>query len=161
MRTGPDFRQILDEKLEGGTFAWASCQEQPPAGTWRPGPRPVFLYGDRTSGFSACPGGSARVPSVSGASPRTPVYGAGTGAQFRPARRLTPAQRGALDALRSLGASVGDDFTSAEIKSAFRALARRFHPDRHPWSTDTERTAFARAFASACDAYRTLTTAVH
>lgn len=159
MRTGPDFRQILDEKLDDAGFAWASRQEAPSAGTYRPGPRPVFLFGDLRSGFTA---GPARPFATSGASPWTPVYGAGPGAQTRPVRRLTPAQRQAVDALRALGADLlTDSFTDAEAKSAFRTLARRFHPDRHPGSSDAERARLARSFAAACAAYRTLTSTVH
>jgi hypothetical protein len=168
MRTGPGFREILDEKLEGAGFAWASRQEPPAAGACRPAPPPVFLFGDVCSGFSAGPG---RPASNSGASPWTPVYGARPGAQScgaglragdRLVRRLTPAQRQAVDALRALGADLPPDtFTHAELRSAFRTLARRFHPDRHPGSPDAERARLARSFAAACDAYRTLTTAVH
>jgi hypothetical protein len=168
MRPGPDFRQILDEKLEGAVFTQASRHESPSSGTWGPGPRPVFLFGDLRSGFSA---GPPRAASTSGASAWTPVYGARPGAQSggaglragdRPARRLTPAQTHALDTLCALGAGLlSDTYTDAELKSAFRVLARRFHPDRHPGSSDAERARLARAFASACDAYRTLTTSVH
>jgi hypothetical protein len=167
MRTGPDFGQILDEKLEGAAFGRASRQERP-AATYRPGPRPVFLFGDLRNGFTA---GPARPAATSGASPWTPVYGAGPGAQSRgarpdggdrPVRHLAPLQRVAVDALRALGAdSLRDNFTDAELKSAFRALARRFHPDRHPGSPDAERARLARSFAAAADAYRTLTTTVH
>ena len=168
MRTGPDFGQILDEKLEGAVFTRASRRESPSSGTWSPGPRPVFLFGDLRSGFSA---GPTRPAPISGASAWTPVYGARPGAQSggagaragdRPARRLTAAQTGALAVLRALGADIlTDDYADADLKSAFRALARRFHPDRHPGSSDGERARLARSFASACDAYRTLTTQVH
>jgi hypothetical protein len=168
MRTGPDFRQILDEKLEDAGFARASRQDRPAAAACRPGPRPVFLFGDLRSGFTAGPG---RPVSISSASPWTPAYGARQGAQprgaglragDRPVRHLTPPQRQAFDSLRALGAdSLCDNFTDAELRSVFRALARRFHPDRHPGSSDAERTHLARSFASACDAYRTLMSTVH
>lgn len=75
---------------------------------------------------------------------------------------MSPAQQQALDDLRTLGASgLTADFTDADIKSTFRALARKFHPSTHPGLSDLERARLARAFASVCDAYRTLTTAVH
>jgi hypothetical protein len=119
----------------------------------------VFLFGDLRSGFTA---GPAHASTTSGAPTWTPVYGARPGAQVRPARHLMPAQQAALDGLRALGApALTSDFTEAEIKSAFRALARKFHPDRHPGSSDPERARLSRAFATVCDAYRTLTTAVH
>jgi DnaJ-class molecular chaperone len=64
--------------------------------------------------------------------------------------------------LRRLGADfLTDRFTNGELKSAFRVLARRFHPDRHPGSSDAERSHLARSFAAACDAYRTLVPSVH
>jgi hypothetical protein len=167
MRAGPDFGQILDEKLEGAGFAWASRRERRAAAD-HPGARPVFLFGDLRSGFTA---GPSRPAQASGASPWTPVYGARPGAQSRgagvragdrPARHLTPPQRLAVDALRALGADpLCDDFTDAELKSAFRVLARRFHPDRHPASSDAERARLSRSFAAACDAYRALTRTVH
>ncbi|HEY8535386.1 MAG TPA: DnaJ domain-containing protein [Vicinamibacterales bacterium] len=51
----------------------------------------------------------------------------------RPTRRLTPGQREALDLLRRTGnPDLPEDFTTAELKTAFRRAARRVHPDRHP-----------------------------
>jgi hypothetical protein len=160
MRTGPDFRQILDGKLDDAGFARTARPEHRAAGGGtQPAPRPVFLFGDIRSGFTAGPG---RPAPTSGAPAWTPVYGARPGAQSRPARRLTPAERRALDTLCALGAgALGDHFTDAELKSAFRELARRFHPDRHPGSSDAERARLSREFASACEAYRTLTTQIH
>lgn len=158
----PDFGQVLDEKLGTPAFAWASREEAAPSAAWGPGPSPVFLFGDLHSGFTAGPARPVRPATRSGASPWTAVYAARPGAQLRPARRLSPAQQQALDDLRSLGASaLTAEFTDADIKSAFRILARKFHPDTHPGSSDLERASLARAFASVCDAYRTLTTAVH
>jgi hypothetical protein len=163
MRTGPDFTRILDKKLQESGFVAASCagtsDPGPEPGAWRPGARPVFLFGDLRSGFTA---GPARPAPLSGASTRTPVYGAGLGAQSRSSRRLSLGEHLALEALRTLGAdSLSPDFTDAELKSAFRRLARRFHPDRHPGSSDGERAQLARSFAAACDAYRTLTRTIH
>lgn len=162
MPTRPDFGRILDEKLEVPAFAWASCEEAAPSARWRPGSSPVFLFGDLHNGFTAGPARPIRSSVSSGAPPWTAVYAARPGAQLRPARRLSPAQQQALDDLRSLGASaLTAEFTDAGIKSAFRILARKFHPDTHPGSSEVERARLARAFASVCDAYRTLTTAVH
>lgn len=159
MRARSDFGRILDDKLEAAAFAWSSPFKATEATTRDPRPRPVFLFGDLHTGFTA---GPARQAAASGASPWTPVYDARPGAQIRPARRLTPQQQAALDALRAMGAdSLTPDFTDAEIKSAFRALVRTFHPDRHPGSSDAERALLSRRFAAVCDAYRTLTTAVH
>ena len=47
---------------------------------------------------------------------------------------------------------VGRDATAQEIKSAYRNLAKRYHPDKNP-----ERTAFAeKMFREICSAYNTL-----
>jgi|WetSurMetagenome_2_1015567.scaffolds.fasta_scaffold90697_4 hypothetical protein len=164
MRPATDFTRILDEKLAAEGFAAASRRvfDGPRTDSWRPGPRPVFLFGDLRSGFTA---GPARPATVLGASTWTSVYGAGPEAPPRPAprlRRLTAIQRQAVEALRTLGAdSLTADYSDAELKSAFRALARKLHPDRHPSSSDAERARLSRAFSSACDAYRTLTNTVH
>src|SRR5262245_51360712 len=47
------------------------------------------------------------------------------------ARALSPHERHALQELIALGASLHEGFTLRELRSAFRALARRYHPDRH------------------------------
>ena len=74
-----------------------------------------------------------------------------------PPRPLTPAQRVALDHLREAGAaSLDHSFTPDTLKQAFRQLALRYHPDRHPGCTDRERRRLAATFASVHDAYRTL-----
>jgi len=67
-------------------------------------------------------------------------------APTRPRRQLGPAERHALDELIGLGARLRDDFTVAELRSAFRSLARQHHPDRHPGQSDTDRAHAARIF---------------
>jgi hypothetical protein len=55
----------------------------------------------------------------------------------RPARRLTPRQRAALNLLRGTGSPwLSEDFSIAELKTAFRRAARLVHPDVHPDSAD-------------------------
>jgi DnaJ-class molecular chaperone len=58
--------------------------------------------------------------------------------------------------LRRNGARLSDDFTRAELKSAFRALARGLHPDMHPRASSEERRWLAAAFRDAREAYLTL-----
>jgi len=72
------------------------------------------------------------------------------------ARELTGEQQRALAGLIALGARLDADFTPRELQSAFRSLARRYHPDRHPGSTDAERTTLSQQFAAVLDHYRRL-----
>ena len=78
-------------------------------------------------------------------------------ARVASAHSLTPAQRAALDYFRAAGAPTLDDgFTSDALKQAFRQLALRYHPDRHPGCTERDRRRLAATFAGVHDAYRTL-----
>jgi hypothetical protein len=74
----------------------------------------------------------------------------------RPVRALGPAERHALDELAGLGARLREDFTSAELRSAFRALARRFHPDRCTDQSPADQAHAARIFAFIVGHYRCL-----
>jgi hypothetical protein len=74
----------------------------------------------------------------------------------RPVRRLSRRQREALVMLESLGAPLAEDFTAEELRGAFRALARRYHPDRHPSSSASDRARLCMLFGRAHDAYRLL-----
>jgi hypothetical protein len=80
------------------------------------------------------------------------------------ARRRGPwsdRQRAALEQLVALGARVNERSAPDELRSAFRALARRYHPDRHTCATASERAHLASQFARVCDAYRLLTARSH
>lgn len=80
-------------------------------------------------------------------------------AAHRPARMLGPAERHALDELNGLGARLHEDFTGAELRSAFRALARRFHPDRCTGQPPADQAHAARTFAFIVGHYRCLAAA--
>ena len=154
MRQDATFGRILDEKLEreGLRFGAAARQhvEDDRYTSWESRRGPVFLFGDIPAGFSAAG------DSWTSAYPR-PAAPRPAPAPRKPARRLTDAQRRALETLRAAGATdLTADFSEAELKSAYRALARRFHPDRHPLADAPERARLARTFSSMSDAYREL-----
>ena len=77
----------------------------------------------------------------------------------RPARvkrTLSPRQREALNQLLGLGARLDPDFTLQELRSAFRALAREYHPDHHPDTMPGERARLSTLFVTLRDAYDAL-----
>ena len=55
---------------------------------------------------------------------------------------------------RILGLAEGA--TPAEVRRAYRALARRFHPDAHPHASESERRALAARFDELTRAYRAI-----
>ena len=71
-------------------------------------------------------------------------------------RRLTLREREALEVLVTLGAGLADDFTNEELRTAFRALARRYHPDRHPNASEPQRMQLGLLFGHAYAAYKLL-----
>jgi hypothetical protein len=147
------FVQTLEEKLsqaaaarsgQAGTEAEVATQAfwGTPLFTPRPG-APAWVYGTSPARGSFIPVGR-QPPEVRAA----------------PVRRLTAAQRNALRLLRRLGAiDLDPGFSDRQLRRAFRTLAKRFHPDRHPASSATEKEGLAWTFASVCTAYRDLATA--
>jgi hypothetical protein len=78
----------------------------------------------------------------------------------RSRRRLTALQWRALDSFNRLGAGVSVDFSASELRSTFRRLARRYHPDRHPGASEPERQRLSREFTTLRNSYDTLLTAL-
>jgi hypothetical protein len=74
----------------------------------------------------------------------------------RPARILMARERRALRELIALGAELTPDFTAAELRHAFRVLARRYHPDTNPDGDAGEQAGLARKFAELSESYRCL-----
>jgi len=74
----------------------------------------------------------------------------------RPDRHLTAPQRRALADLTALGAAIDASFTREDLRSAFRALARRYHPDRHASRGDADPARLSAQFRLLHDAYRVL-----
>ena len=52
------------------------------------------------------------------------------------------------------------DFTERELRSAFRMLARQFHPDRHPAISRSEQARLSTSFADLRANYERLLLAV-
>jgi hypothetical protein len=77
-----------------------------------------------------------------------------------PRRRLTAVQWRSLDAFNRLGAGIDADFSATDLRSAFRLLARRYHPDRHPAAGDGDRQRLSQQFTTLRTSYETLLTAL-
>jgi len=133
---GTTFAEVLDGALEA-PHPPLGAPEDVPREAFPNGPNPVFL------GLKAVPGAwsANRYP--------RPTSG-------RPIRVLRPAEQHALDELIGLGAQLRPDFTPAELRSAFRALARRFHPDRSMGQPPADQAHAARIFAFIVGHYRCL-----
>ena len=139
MESAAAFGEVLDDVL--GEIAGRIPAEEPAAGRgWHPGigTRPLFHFEGATTLRQTA--SHATRPNVSHAKPRP-----------RPARAPSASQRQALDLLNSLGAALTADFTRDELRSAFRALARRYHPDTNPAVS-------GREFATLRSAYDALKT---
>jgi hypothetical protein len=156
MRAAAGFSDILNEKLAAGAAAWRVPPVERPAA--RPGFNPLFLsvgpvpwhYGDVAPG-AACFAYGGPVPVAAPPQSTRPI---------RRSRTLSATQRAALQCLRDLGADALDEsYSDAEIKGAYRRLAQRFHPDRHPGADESERARLAHAFSRVTTAYRLLNVA--
>jgi hypothetical protein len=86
-----------------------------------------------------------------------PIPSVSSPPQSRPRRVLNARMRTALDALRAAGAvDLADDFFPAELKAAFRRLARSTHPDMHPRASEYEQRCLVARFLEIREAYRLL-----
>jgi hypothetical protein len=74
----------------------------------------------------------------------------------RPLRALAPREQRALRQMIALGADLRPDFDAVELRRAFRILARRYHPDRHPDGTDEVKAGLSRTFAELAENHRCL-----
>lgn len=71
-------------------------------------------------------------------------------------RHLTSGETHALTILNRLGARLDPDFTHRALRTAYRALARRLHPDHHAKTDPVERMRRSRLFVVATEHHRTL-----
>jgi len=139
------FADVLDAEL--GTHAAA-----PPLrsrSSDRPITPPLFLFGDPRFHFRPIPIAPVHHSIAARPAPRP-----------GPATRLKPHEQLALAALNRLGADLADNISSSELRRAFRRLARRYHPDRHPGSTKAEQQRLSRLFTELTTQYRLLAAAL-
>jgi hypothetical protein len=153
MLSGVTFAEVLAQEMAGFLPRGpVSAPKPPPPPIYRFVPPNPFLYTKPLLHFRASAYGSIARPADAS---RLTVPVMPTLPPRRP-RRLTKRQRRALDELVGLGADLHADFTDRELRSAYRTLARRYHPDRHPASSETEKARFARVFADLNENHRRL-----
>ena len=138
MRAGHTFGDALDTALG----AMPPCE--PPSGR-----------GILTAGLFAAPFGpwwrgvSAFRPVVEPIVPAAdPIAQPATRRQPR-----TPTEHEAFRRFQDAGGALAPAFTVAELKRAFRRLARDLHPDRHPATSEAERNRLGAAFAAVRESY--------
>lgn len=139
MPAATTFAEILAAEL--------NCTDVPrDTGAWnRPLTTPLFVFEPLRSNFCR-PGASEQ--------------------QQRPVRtanvpKLSARERHALNALNELGADLTFEHLSpSTLRRAFRRLAQRYHPDRHPHATADDQQRLARAFVEATAHYRVLAAAL-
>jgi hypothetical protein len=151
MQSGAQFAEILAEKV--GRF---EATGRPAAGSRAPHAKPhppVVLFFHHGAG---APVMDNRVARAYGAGFRPRAAAAPAPEPPRPARILTDREQRALAHFVAMGAKLRSDFTNQDLRSAFRLLARLYHPDRHPGCSEFEKARLSRLFAGLHDAYRTL-----
>jgi hypothetical protein len=173
------FADVLEETLasnsttEGIVIPASAATYARPVGFFAFGSAPGRLIGSPTAKYRA----AAAFAAAGAAGPALPEAGAAldtsaapssvearTATPFTPrprvrprvARRLSPRQLRALDRLVELGAAISADFTAEELRSAYRGLARRYHPDHHPETSEIEKQRLARLFTQAHASYAEL-----
>lgn len=144
MQRGATFAEVLD----GFLHTPAAAEPEPPPAPTRPTPMNPFLF---STAYQRIPGSLPREYAGAAAPASAPRA-------TRAARRLTPVQQRALDGFIGLGATLTSDFTPQELRAAFCALARRYHPDRHPFASAADVTVLARTFTAITGHYELLRT---
>jgi hypothetical protein len=155
MRHDQAFAALLERELEMGP----ARPDRRASGTLpahQPAAPPPFLFVERRFFFNATV--YASLASPAGARQTGPSVAAPS--LYRPGPPLAPPQERPLDEVVGLEASLRTDFTAAELRSAFRVLARRYHPDSHPGSSEAMKVKLSRRFADLTEHYRTLLAAL-
>ena len=113
------FQHVLDHEIRRVERVAQSRPNQPP---------PQFRFADAADLLRWTPI-TPRLPHAPAAAPRRAVA-------VRQERPWSLAQRVALKSLASMGAHVDVQSTDKELSRAFRALAKKTHPDHHPEDPD-------------------------
>jgi hypothetical protein len=127
----------------------ASAQMVAPAAGPMFSTAPRFLV-DETARAEAVPG-PPPVPSDTAWIAETPAP-----VVQQPPRILMAREGRALRELIALGADLQPGFTAADLRSAFRILARLYHPDRHPEADAEKHARLARTFSEVAEHHRCL-----
>jgi hypothetical protein len=146
------FSEVLDAFVMGSETGGIAA-----AGRWHPGIATRSLFW-----FEGAAGVSHRRPAmaIADASSVEPRTDAPRFHVIRPARTtarvLSPRQHLALAQLIDLGANLDADFSLDQLRSTYRSLARRYHPDRHATLPDSEKKRLSSTFATLRGAYEQL-----
>ena len=159
MGRGTAFAEMLDEKLDGYESHATAPRPTPHlrVATWS-----HYWVDQRVAAVAAAESSVGRTATAPVAAAASETVASGVSRKVvtpRVPRTLSMKQQEALDALIRLGARIDRDFTDDELRSVFRSLALRYHPDRHVNSDDTERQRLSTLFARAVTAYELLKTA--
>jgi hypothetical protein len=136
MQAGASFADVLDAHL--------GCTSLPPvrpALSNRPLTSALFVFDMPMAAAAARP---AAAPRREPSRPSTPAIA------------LTALEKRALTALNTLGADLDEHLSIDTLRRAFRQLAHRYHPDRHPGTSAAEHARLARLFADVTGHYRLL-----
>ena len=146
------FAEVLEHELELGGYQ-PDRRMSRTAQKRQPTPPHPFLFVEPRFFFNA-----TAYAALAGA-PGSPWHADSSVPAPQPPQLSTPLPAGQMRAFSELvgfGADLRADFTAGELRSAFRTLARRYHPDSHPGSSDAAKVRLARRFADVTENYRRL-----
>jgi hypothetical protein len=165
MRGGEAFEEVLDQQIQGleadrrVTFTASRCSTATAYGffftvthAFEVAPSAPRTIAPSHPGTIASASAAARLRRDRPSHPPSPLRGFGE----INSRSLSTRERHALHDLIELGAALHEGFTRRELRSAFRVLARRYHPDRHSTSGADEKARLATIFSRVYDSYQVL-----
>ncbi|MBX2987008.1 MAG: hypothetical protein KF802_03840 [Bdellovibrionaceae bacterium] len=129
MKQNSSFQEILEEKLGAGRPTpetdWTLSPGEPAHLAYLLGQIGVFRFPKpRPSPPPSSPSREKPRPAVPAPRAKGPPHA------------LSERQKTAMGWFQDQGEALADDFNEKELKTAFRRLARRLHPDVHPQGND-------------------------